>query len=94
MRAPIIPSGSMTRRIGRRDSDSSPIIVDVNGWAARIPASMRIVVPEFPASSGADGERNWRRPRPSIVTTWPLLLMSTPRPRRHVSVDWQSAPGA
>ena len=54
MRAPISPSGSMTRRMGRRESDSSPIMVAVKGWAARIPASMRIVVPELPASSGSE----------------------------------------
>ena len=42
----------MTRRIGRRDSDASPMIVVGNGQAARMPASSRIVVPELPASSG------------------------------------------
>ena len=63
MRAPIRSSGTITRFIGRRDSDSSPVIVDANGWAARTPASIRIVLPEFPASSGAAGVR--RPPRPS-----------------------------
>ena len=43
----------MTRRIGRRDSDASPISVVVNGCPASTPASRRIVVPELPASSGA-----------------------------------------
>ena len=43
----------MTRRIGRRASDASPSIVAVNGWAARMPVSSRIVVPELPASSAA-----------------------------------------
>ena len=55
MRAPIAVSGSITRRIGRRRSDSSPVTVVRNGRPARSPASRRIVVPELPASSGTDG---------------------------------------
>ena len=62
IRAPIAASGAITRRIGRRDSDTSPIIRLVNGAAARMPASSRIVVPELPQSmSPAAGEN---RPAP------------------------------
>ncbi len=62
MRAPIRSSGTITRFMGRRDSDSSPIIVDAKGWAARTPASIRIVLPEFPASSDAAGARKPAQP--------------------------------
>ena len=67
--APIWVSGPMIRRIGRRDSEASPIKVDKNGWAATTPASIRIVLPELPQSSGADAARRPRRPRPSMVTS-------------------------
>ena len=46
----------MIRRMGRRESDASPIICVVNGCAASTPDIMRIVEPELPASSGPDGE--------------------------------------
>jgi hypothetical protein len=95
MRAPIRTSGSITRRMGRRDSDASPIISLRNGWAASTPASIRIVVPELPASSAASGERNPAKPRPSRVTVpGSSSRTSTPRPRRQASVERQSAPGA
>ena len=45
----------MIRRIGRRDSEASPTRVDKKGWAATTPASMRMVLPELPQSSGAGG---------------------------------------
>ena len=66
IRAPIRSSGTMTRFMGRRDNDSSPAIVDANGWAARTPASIRIVLPELPASSTPAGARRPPRPRPSM----------------------------
>ncbi len=40
-------SGSITRRMGRFDSEASPTSVVANGQLARIPDSRRIVVPEF-----------------------------------------------
>ena len=54
-RAPIRVSGSITRCIGRFDSDRSPLIVDSIGWAARMPDISRMVVPELAASSGPGG---------------------------------------
>src|SRR5437763_309588 len=53
--APISVSGLMIRSMGRRESDSSPPIRVVNGWAARIPDNIRIVDPEFPASISPAG---------------------------------------
>ena len=60
IRAPIRDKGPMIRRIGRRDSERSPISVDVNGCAATTPASMRIVLPELPQSSASPGAVNRR----------------------------------
>ena len=58
-------SGSMTRFIGRRRSEASPVMVGVKGWAARTPASSRVVVPEFCASRAVSGAAS--RPRPAAV---------------------------
>ena len=46
--APIRRSGSATRAIGRRVSDSSPVRQTSKGCAASRPASSRIEVPELP----------------------------------------------
>ena len=71
MVAPISVSGAMTRRIGRRVSDASPMMVVRNGCAAASPDSSRIVVPELAASTGpAAAVRPWR-PRPVISTSAP-----------------------
>ena len=95
MRAPIRPRGSITRRIGRRESESSPVRVDRKAWPARMPASNRMVVPEFPASRGWEDERSRPNPRPSTVTvpggpSWTSTLSCL----RHAIVERQSAPGA
>jgi hypothetical protein len=42
--------GSMTRRIGRFDKDSSPIKTESKFCPARIPAKSRTVVPLLPQS--------------------------------------------
>jgi hypothetical protein len=88
------PSGSIIRFIGRRDSDSSPPIREVNGWAASIPESMRIVEPELPASRSRSGARRPSSPLPRTTTSVPFSSTSMPRPRMHDSVEWQSAPVA
>src|SRR5690242_4111083 len=82
MLAPICVSGSMTRRMGRRDSDASPIISLVNGWAATIPDNMRIVEPEFPQSRGDKGEVS-APPRPAIAISPFDFVTSTPSDLRH-----------
>ena len=99
MRAPMRSSGTMMRRIGRRCSESSPVIVVANGWPARMPASIRMVLPELPASSGAPGARQAAQGRgPSMcerqaaVGSRPVSSMVTPSARRQRSVDAQSAP--
>src|SRR5271156_22321 len=49
--APIFRNGSTTRRMGRLRKEASPDKVEVKDWPASTPASMRIVVPEFSAST-------------------------------------------
>src|SRR5436309_14812432 len=46
--APICLSGSVTRRIGRRRSDASPVSVASKRWPASTPSMSLAVVPEFP----------------------------------------------
>src|ERR1700732_1741211 len=48
--APICVKGSMTRRIGRDESEPSPINLDSKGCVAARPQSNRIKVPELPQS--------------------------------------------
>jgi hypothetical protein len=55
MCAPICPSGTVTRPIGREESEASPNISEENGCPASSPASRRMPVPEFPQSIGAAG---------------------------------------
>jgi hypothetical protein len=99
--APIRVSGAMIRRIGRRESDASPIRVDTKGCAARTPLSIRIVLPELPQSRGPGGAARPRRPRPSIVTTagspsrcGVVRETIAPSAAMQSSVEAQSAPGA
>ena len=93
MRAPRRVSGSMMRRIGRRESDGSPPTTVRNGCAATTPDNRRIVVPEFIASSGAGDGWSPRSPRPSISNaSAPVVRTVTPSARRQPSVAAQSAP--
>src|SRR6187401_2467499 len=55
MSAPICDSGSITRPIGRPDSDASPVKVQVIGWLDTRPISNRVDVPELPISSAVSG---------------------------------------
>ena len=63
-RAPMRESGSMTRSIGRRRSDSSPVSTVANGWPARTPTKSRAVVPEFPQSTTSTGSVSPSSPTP------------------------------
>jgi hypothetical protein len=90
-RAPIRSSGSVTRRIGRRRREASPVSVARKGCAARAPRDSRAVVPELPQSSGPAGRRN--APRPLTRTTPPGVsgLTPAPRARRMRAVDLMSS---
>ncbi len=61
-------SGSITRRMGRRCNEPSPVSVESNRCPLSTPASRRIVVPEFPASSGPLARRNPASPAPVMAT--------------------------
>src|SRR5437016_2632253 len=91
MLAPIFVSGSITRRMGRRERELSPIISLANGWPATMPDNIRIVDPEFPQSSVSDGAFNMPA-RPAIEISPLFLVMSAPSERRQLSVLAQSAP--
>ena len=85
-------SGVMTRAMGRRESDSSPIISLVNFCPATMPLNMRIVEPELPQSRALDGAAR-DRPRPCTSMTLPSLRShATPSERMQPSVLAQSAP--
>jgi len=76
--APIFASGSITRRIGRLDSESSPTSVVAKRWPARSPHSKRIVVPELPQSIADAGARMPSRPVPAITRALPSRVILAP----------------
>jgi hypothetical protein len=78
--------------MGRRESDSSPIISEEKLCPARMPLSIRIVDPEFPQSRAALGHDKIG-PRPCI-STCPSLSTLTPAPksRMQAKVLAQSRP--
>jgi hypothetical protein len=89
--APMAESGLITRSMGRRDSDSSPIISLVNFCPETIPLNMRIVEPELPQSSATAGvvsDGPW--PCTSIASSF--RSQATPNERMQASVLAQSAP--
>ncbi len=90
-RAPISASGVVTRRIGRRRSEASPVSVARKRWPASRPSRSRVVVPELPQSSVRSGARS--RPRLPTVTTWPSRSgeIATPSWRRTRAVDFASS---
>ena len=97
MRAPIRSSGSMTRRIGRPDSEASPtrVAVETDGRPGRPPSAAS-------SSRIAGVERPGRRTEPAQASSHysngaggrlPVVDLDAER-RRQASVDRQSAPGA
>ena len=78
----------MIRFIGRQLSESSPVNSEVKVLPASNPASIRIVEPLFPQSSGPADARNWLGGWIEIVPA--NLVTITPSCSRHVSVDAQS----
>jgi hypothetical protein len=86
--APINRNGSAIRFIGRRESEWSPTKVQSSGRLAKSPLSNRIVVPEFPQSSGAEGVRHSAG---TTRITWSHSA-ETPSCRRHAAVERASPP--
>jgi hypothetical protein len=63
-----------------------------NGWPAKIPLSIRIVDPEFPASNWPVGACKPRKPRPCTFTSPSLFSMTIPIAAIHPSDECGSAP--
>ena len=67
MSAPISNNGTVTRRIGRLDKDSSPTSLDLNSCALSKPVIRRIDVPELPRSNSLAGSVSPYKPTPCII---------------------------
>ena len=93
--APIWLSGIRIRSIGRKVREWSPIRVKVCGCGATRPASMRMVEPELPQSSGATG---WQKAPATPVTSTavagpePWRTIVAPSDDMQASEDCGSAP--
>jgi len=72
-------SGSVTRPIGRFESEASPTKLAVIGWLATRPMRSRVDVPELPMSSGAQGWSSDPTPTPWMVHE-PAPIRSTLAP--------------
>src|SRR5690606_28101698 len=93
MRAPMRASGTVTRRIGRFESEASPTRVVSKDWPASRPASRRMPVPALPQSSGPSGARRPSRPTPCTMRLPGCgVSMDTPMRRKIVSVARASSP--
>ena len=93
--APMARNGSTIRRMGRRRSEPSPVSRLQNGRPARAPASIRRVVPEFPASRTVSGSRQASGPAPCTRTSPSAdSEISTPSCRRASRVARQSSLGS
>ena len=74
----------MTRSMGRRESDSSPIISTGECLPGTMPLSMRMVDPELPQSSGAAGADS-ASPRPCTSITFHRLTIPRHPERAHAA---------
>ncbi len=90
--APIKPSGSMMRCIGRWRNDESPSNLLLKGCPAKSPDNSRIVVPELPQSTGLPGAQSPSQPFPSTHKPSPSRNISTPIWRKALTVRELSSP--
>ena len=79
-RAPICDSGSVTRAIGRRRRETSPVITARRSWVARMPSNSRAAVPALRRSRTVSGSASPPMPTPSIVQA-PSGCRTTVTPR-------------
>ena len=91
--APICVSGSITRFIGRLESEASPKSRLGKGWPASTPASSRMVVPEFPQSMSCLGAVKARRLPWTTSVVSSTVSISTPSERMAATVQRQSSLG-
>ncbi len=89
MRAPMRSSGAVTRAIGRRRSEASPVKKLVMGWLATSPIRRRAPVPELPRSSMSCGSARPPRPMPSI-TQRPSSPRAMPAPSARMAAAVRS----
>ena len=92
--APISDSGSMTRPIGRRESEASPMKVAVMGWLAIRPISSRVEVPELPMSSAVCGCSRPPTPTPWTCQRLPCFSMLAPIAVSAAAVASTSSPSS
>ena len=85
---------SVTRRIGRRCKEASPLKVAAMPWPARMPLRSRIEVPELPMSSSCVGALRPFTPRPCTRMSRPSSSssISTPIARNAPMVERTSSP--
>ena len=93
MLAPILPSGAITRSIGRRESLASPTSRLSKVCPARSPARSRMVVPEFPQSISFFGGVSTRFFPCTISVSGSGCSILTPKVRRAFTVCMQSSLG-
>src|SRR5205085_4846 len=87
MAAPIRLKGSITRRMGRRERERSPVSFAGKFCAASRPHKSRMLVPEFSQSIADLGRRKFP---PRTRQTFFLIRMEIPSRRRARSVERQS----
>ncbi len=78
--------------MGRRVSEASPISSVANRCAESTPAKRRMVVPEFPQSSGAEGARRPSSPLPVMSRVPSSSATLTPMAWRAARVERLSSP--
>ena len=94
-RAPNCSSGPITRCIGRRRNDASPVRNAVRSWLASNPTNNRAPVPALPMSSTSAGSAKPPTPTPSTCQT-PSARRSTcaPKARMAWAVARMSSPSS
>ena len=80
-----------TRRMGRFESEASPVRRTSNGWPAKIPRRSRREVPELPRSRSCRGARSPWSPTPRTVRVPPARSNPTPMARKASTVRRQSS---
>src|SRR5579883_2200659 len=88
-RAPMRASGSVTRAIGRRRGEASPVKKTVMPWLATRPMRSRAPVPELPRSSMSSGSARPPMPTPSMLQT-PSAPRVTPAPSARIAAAVRS----
>ena len=93
--APQAARGSVTRAMGRRLREASPVMTAVSGWLARMPSKSRAPVPALPMSITSSGSLSAPMPRPQTCQRPPASRStSAPRARIAAAVASTSSPSS